>query len=1716
MALNYSSTPLCQRFRDLDLTLVQLSAAGLSVGLGARKVFELLKSRFSMDGYLCDPERRTQIGSNSPSSGSYGSGSNSQWVNPPRMQDPDHAVVLSESFFLTLCMLVTELPPPPPSSEKDDTWLRLSIRRELIHALVAEARSHSEAMAAASCAVSRRDESDGTALSSGGGSLFREAFSDVLQEIGKQKSQGSSRVSSGPPAFELKAKFCDEYDPTFFHLRRPEHQHAMDVVARLRKTKSGEDEAGDAFCLPLVCAPPKAHPRFLPCRLLLHLQGMDAALRRALLFALTGGSWLPPSEPETDACLEDAETSPEQPAGAESSTVPRHGDVPAIAFGGRRSLSTPLASTSSSFKRSLSEGDRPPPFSPDVVAASSVSFLEVLQLLTLQVHTLEECASLHHSISDLDDEAKLFSAGLSINSYLGRLVHVPDSLAGIWAFRPHPHGPLTSSGSGANRGAILGLLIALYEHRSDHGAILDSGGGKDYGQGDSDHGGARALASSGLKWLLRFVNALVDGAHSVGAAVKSATTGVPVNRSSQSANENETVWTIDEKIRSTIRGMLSGLPELWPAPREPGSTNEGKTNDKAGGGNALDDADDEEERTCALFADAMTPMEKTMAHSVIWATCNEVPRRRNMGCQLRESEAMDSRPLSCLPRGSIVTVLKIAMLDKYDILSRRVLVKHVSIKPQENDLLTEGWASVQSSQGYIILSPLASVCYTNSRWGGTRPIIRQCGHAAHLKCVEAHTLSLHQRAAGEQPYDGRFAANIDDGEFLCPLCKQLSNILIPRDNFVDVAPSDKSGEVTMQDADPAPASDGKTGTLRSGEPFSSFHDKIAMGANCTAKRLKVIGKEALKDFGAHLFQAMDVPWERQLGWRSQNQLHPAILRWDYEEEDDPDDDNKDGDAAPKEAPHGKSILRLLRQQHIAWAALGHSAAALEASTRGTEEVLPFGTMVNTSDPWSDFKAEEKDKHPMLLELKRTVAGVSGLYEVLVDEVSSELGFEKLDSKTPSIVGVLLADIFDGNNWFHTLSSDQNIDKDTLMLWSKLTGLMASIPCHVARDGQISKRSEARASAAAMWTVKGLGTQRRKRTDPPAPLAVAKVFDSIKKKYEPADVNPGWGTLDPQGCGSDPRTPFRPAVASAFLYTPLLAWDLSTFSGAMFSAVLVNDVAALPTSKELLYLAQSLLVSRMIQAIITPGGIVPGSEMDIDGDGMEWPQQDIQREGSALLQLATRCRNKVTEVALQGSTFLDDLASVEALPMFSSVGEALLPLSRSIILLLRACTGVIRERQRLCQIEPAKEDEFDQRLDTVVYSSDIMSSDDGFLVYKAIGGPLPSSILQESNPWWTKITKWLIAVSIWEAHHGSSGRNVVPLIANIAGVSPRDPTITVSNRLTTADNKDVNMRAVDGTVMESKLNDAVTTNSVGVKSSSVDHNGSIEDMNESDDDEIVEGMELDNEIPVVDLPDSVAGHDAPAARQGQSGSQFRSEDSSEEGSHSDLKDEGGQSDREFAYVSRSPIISYQPSVLGLVGIGAIRQGTFFESQSANSVMSDLSHLGLLHSREIPTFSLVRLPSSFVELYSIVNKVKGRDETNLVDESDDVSTSETAICLVSGTVLRSGSTRRSFSTRAARPPGACTLHARKTGSGIGIFFLVQKCTVLLMHNNKSAYSASLYVDEHGEEDPGLRRGRPLFLNQARYRALEVLWRQQGIPREVAQIRSTSDRVIRDNWY
>ena len=1761
MALNYSNAPLCRSFRDVDLALVQLSASGMSVGLGARRLFSLLVNRFSMDGYLCDPERRSPTSASATGLGA--------WISPPRLLDADHATILAESLFSTLCVLVTELPPPPPISSSDETWLRQSIRRELVHALAAEPRSHSAAITAASCAVNRRDESDGSAGTSGGGGLFREVFSRVLKEVGKQKNQGS-RAKSGPALFELSPSCCEEYDPTFFHLRRQEHQHAMDVVSSLRKQKLSKDKAS-AHCYPLVCQPPKAHPRFVACRLMLHLPTMDAAIRRALLFALLGGSWLPPKEPENNLDALDS------PSTHEGNRGPSHAIniIPPVGSGlpSRRIVTQP--GNQFNKRGSPNDGDSKPPFSAETVAASSVSFLEELQLLTLQVHTLEECASLHRFQPDLDEEAKSLSAGLSINSYLGRLVNVPTTLVDEWALRPFPNGPLKSKGSGERRGSILGLLIALYEYRGDHGT--GSNGGKE--EAADGHGGARALTGSGLKWLLRFVNALVDGAPSVAIAVKSATSGVPLTSPSTSTGSDSsvgTIWTIDESTRLTISGMLSNLPDLWPTPmaesqqKESSAIEEKKARGKLAQKRMLemmrkkqsafsanmetsesggtDKGGHEEEKDLCIICrcdDADGENNGPMGYLghvqrsrvAQMRACSEGIGKANdggdsqslyqkyrvvghMGCQVRETQAMDSKPVFCFRRGTIVSVLKSTVSENYDIMSRRVLVKHVS---EETGKVTEGWASMQSSQGYVILSPLASLCYDNTRWGCTRPIVFQCGHAAHLKCVEAHMLSIHQRAAGDQPYDGRFAANIDDGEFLCPLCKQLSNILIPRDGCIVINPKDSKEEEKPS-----------TDTTMSNNACleDRIHDVLTKNTFLGKKEgdsYSEIGQKALADFGAHLQIAMAVPWERAGSKKRKNRKwHSAIQQWDYEEEND------------EELIGGSSvgsILRLLRQQHIAWSAIGHSAAASEAAVRGVEEVLPFGSFSKTEDPWSGY-TKDKENNPNLLELTRTMTGTAGLLEVLMLEMSSQLGSDKNDSKTagPSMVTKCLANILCGQDWMQGLNNAQHgsiddSERENLALWSQATALMSAMPCHVARDGMLSQRHEARAAAAQMWVSKGMGSKSDVSGCPPTPMSVKK---ALKSTSPHSVIGKNWGSLNPADNGESSNVPFRPAVATAFLYAPLLAWDLNVLAGAVFSSILANAYDAIPSSSEIFDLGRLLITGRMIQALISPGGFdsVDGMEIDEEDEEGRWDPSEMLAEGQALSKLYNHCKARALSGSLDSdSTMLNGPEVSSPTNLFGNVGRAILPFSRSVILMMRACYAATKSRARRKGSGDENVDGEDSRaLESFLDGEETMNTNDGMFIMKEIGAQMPSVLTDESNSSWKMINRWLTGVIGLEKHHGSSGKSILPILyapsegadkmildspVNGGGSKNDDakqdfPTNDPATEPESSSAFDGASSAFSSSDLES--NGAPIDHGVQNGMPLVGHNYNDSLVDDSDEELIDEDMDMEDE-EMIDFADVgiAVGAAAVAAAAG-----MNAEESGDEPSSSGSDDgENQNTSHVFAGLGESPIISYQPSLLAQAPIGPGKQGSMLEASAASAVMSDLSHLGMVHMKDIPTFSLIRLPKSFVELYGIVSKVKGREESASLDDSDDVGNAETAICLLTGTVMRSGSSRRSYH-RSQRPPGACTIHARKNGSGIGIFFLVQKCTVLLMHNNKSAYSASLYVDEHGEEDPGLRRGRPLFLNDARHRALEQLWRQQGIPREVAQIRSTSDRVIRDNWY
>ena len=131
----------------------------------------------------------------------------------------------------------------------------------------------------------------------------------------------------------------------------------------------------------------------------------------------------------------------------------------------------------------------------------------------------------------------------------------------------------------------------------------------------------------------------------------------------------------------------------------------------------------------------------------------------------------------------------------------------------------------------------------------------------------------------------------------------------------------------------------------------------------------------------------------------------------------------------------------------------------------------------------------------------------------------------------------------------------------------------------------------------------------------------------------------------------------------------------------------------------------------------------------------------------------------------------------------------------------------------------------------------------------------------------------------------------------------------------------------------------------------------------------------------------------------------------------------------------------------------------------------------------------IPTSYTDLYAELSQ--------LLPESD-----KTSVCLVCGEVLNAGG------------KGECTKHSYKCGAGTGMFFLLQECAGLIMHNGKAAYIHSPYVDSHGETPQ--YRGRPLNLDLDRYDHLREVWSGHSIRQQVLAERESSRQIIVDGFY
>ncbi|KAF9914580.1 hypothetical protein BX616_007995 [Lobosporangium transversale] len=108
---------------------------------------------------------------------------------------------------------------------------------------------------------------------------------------------------------------------------------------------------------------------------------------------------------------------------------------------------------------------------------------------------------------------------------------------------------------------------------------------------------------------------------------------------------------------------------------------------------------------------------------------------------------------------------------------------------------------------------------------------------------------------------------------------------------------------------------------------------------------------------------------------------------------------------------------------------------------------------------------------------------------------------------------------------------------------------------------------------------------------------------------------------------------------------------------------------------------------------------------------------------------------------------------------------------------------------------------------------------------------------------------------------------------------------------------------------------------------------------------------------------------------------------------------------------------------------------------------------------------------------------------------------ALCLCCGTIVCS----QSFCCLEgldSEGRGECNTHASTCTGPVGIYLLIKKCVILLLHVRNGCFHPAPFLDEHGEADLGLRRGRPQFLNQMRYDDLRRLWLTHGIPIHVAR--------------
>ncbi|XP_054000464.1 E3 ubiquitin-protein ligase UBR2 [Hylaeus anthracinus] len=150
-------------------------------------------------------------------------------------------------------------------------------------------------------------------------------------------------------------------------------------------------------------------------------------------------------------------------------------------------------------------------------------------------------------------------------------------------------------------------------------------------------------------------------------------------------------------------------------------------------------------------------------------------------------------------------------------------------------------------------------------------------------------------------------------------------------------------------------------------------------------------------------------------------------------------------------------------------------------------------------------------------------------------------------------------------------------------------------------------------------------------------------------------------------------------------------------------------------------------------------------------------------------------------------------------------------------------------------------------------------------------------------------------------------------------------------------------------------------------------------------------------------------------------------------------------------------------------------------------------------------LVEVPEDYSELINMTSSF-------ICPNSDREDSKNPTMCLICGEMLCS----RSYCCQTELNKlmvGACTYHASKCGTGIGIFLRVRECEILFLRSpNRGSLDCPPYLDEYGETDQGLRRGNPLRLCHDKYRQLNQLWLGHGLHESISRALESSSTPIR----